>query len=280
LWITCLTGSRPAPARNPCRSGSPCDPARRSHERAAFEPAGEGGRALEQRDHRGGCCRVRAWCGAPAGARRTARSGRAGRCRACCCFRTAPATPGSKGQPALDLIVTLDDATSEIYSAFLVEEEGTRSSFRGLAAPTPGPILPSSSRRFWSENHIPSTAYAPVLASCVCSKPSGEERLEAAFTRALEIGAPSYTPVASNLQEQHRSRWRAYQPRGSTDAPAIDRADIRGRRRDTVCRAGIRSLGPQGKASGRQVDDELEHFHQRVTCVDQLLGSYGLIPAS
>ena len=36
------------------------------------------------------------------------------------------------GHGALDLIVTLDDATSEIYSAFLVEEEGTASSFRGL----------------------------------------------------------------------------------------------------------------------------------------------------
>jgi transposase len=33
----------------------------------------------------------------------------------------------------LDLIVTLDDATSAIYSAFLVEEEGTQSSFRALA---------------------------------------------------------------------------------------------------------------------------------------------------
>jgi len=32
----------------------------------------------------------------------------------------------------IDLIVTLDDATSEIYSAFLVEEEGTDSSFRAL----------------------------------------------------------------------------------------------------------------------------------------------------
>lgn len=31
-----------------------------------------------------------------------------------------------------DLIVTMEDATSEIYSAFFVEEEGTRSSFRGL----------------------------------------------------------------------------------------------------------------------------------------------------
>lgn len=37
------------------------------------------------------------------------------------------------GQPALDLIVTLDDATSAIYSAFLVPEEGTQSSFRGIA---------------------------------------------------------------------------------------------------------------------------------------------------
>jgi transposase len=37
-----------------------------------------------------------------------------------------------EGQPALDLIVTMDDATSEIYSAFLVEEEGTMSTFRGL----------------------------------------------------------------------------------------------------------------------------------------------------
>jgi transposase len=32
-----------------------------------------------------------------------------------------------------DLVVTLDDATSAIYSAFLVDEEGTLSSFRGLA---------------------------------------------------------------------------------------------------------------------------------------------------
>lgn len=31
-----------------------------------------------------------------------------------------------------DLIVTVDDATSEIYSAFFVEEEGTMSSFQGL----------------------------------------------------------------------------------------------------------------------------------------------------
>jgi len=38
--------------------------------------------------------------------------------------------PGDPRQ--YDLVVTLDDATSAIYSAFLVEEEGTQSSFRGV----------------------------------------------------------------------------------------------------------------------------------------------------
>ena len=39
--------------------------------------------------------------------------------------------PGEERQ--YDLVVTLDDATSTIYSAFLVEEEGTASSFCALA---------------------------------------------------------------------------------------------------------------------------------------------------
>ena len=38
---------------------------------------------------------------------------------------------GCKARPR-DLIVTLDDATGEIYSAFLIEEEGTASTFRAL----------------------------------------------------------------------------------------------------------------------------------------------------
>jgi transposase len=37
-----------------------------------------------------------------------------------------------KGLPAMDLIVTMDDATNTIYSAFLVPEEGTASTFRAL----------------------------------------------------------------------------------------------------------------------------------------------------
>src|SRR5258708_31580787 len=39
--------------------------------------------------------------------------------------------PGQVGR--YDLVVTLDDATSAIYSAFLVAEEGALSSFRGIA---------------------------------------------------------------------------------------------------------------------------------------------------
>lgn len=48
------------------------------------------------------------------------------------------------GQPGLDLIVTMDDATSTIYSAFLVEEEGTASTFRGLLDVFGARGLPSS----------------------------------------------------------------------------------------------------------------------------------------
>jgi transposase len=38
------------------------------------------------------------------------------------------------GCEPMDLIVTMDDATNEIYSAILVEEEGTASTFRALLA--------------------------------------------------------------------------------------------------------------------------------------------------
>jgi transposase len=48
------------------------------------------------------------------------------------------------GQPPLDLIVTMDDATSAIYSAFRVEEEGTASTFRALLEVFAAQGLPSS----------------------------------------------------------------------------------------------------------------------------------------
>jgi transposase len=49
-----------------------------------------------------------------------------------------------EGAAELDLIITMDDATSAIYSAFLVEEEGTASTFRALLEVFTGHGLPAS----------------------------------------------------------------------------------------------------------------------------------------
>jgi transposase len=49
-----------------------------------------------------------------------------------------------EGEAELDLVVTMDDATSEVYSAFLVEEEGTASTFRALLEVFLGKGLPGS----------------------------------------------------------------------------------------------------------------------------------------
>ena len=48
------------------------------------------------------------------------------------------------GQPDMDLIVTMDDATSTVYSAFLIAEEGTMSTFQGLIEVCTDHGLPSS----------------------------------------------------------------------------------------------------------------------------------------
>lgn len=48
------------------------------------------------------------------------------------------------GEPPLDLVVTMDDATSTIYSAFLVEEEGTASTLRALLEVFTAHGLPAS----------------------------------------------------------------------------------------------------------------------------------------
>ncbi len=49
-----------------------------------------------------------------------------------------------EGAPELDLVVTMDDATGEIYSAFLVEEEGTVSTMQALLEVFAAKGLPSS----------------------------------------------------------------------------------------------------------------------------------------
>jgi hypothetical protein len=62
-----------------------------------------------------------------------------------------------EGQPALDLIVTLDDATGAIYSAFLVEEEGTASTFRALKEVFSGHGLPMSFYTDRGSHYFPTT---------------------------------------------------------------------------------------------------------------------------
>ena len=60
------------------------------------------------------------------------------------------------------------------------------------------------------------------------AKAHGSLRLEAARERALEIGAHSYSSVASILRnnlDRHKPRQSA---RGATDGPAISHSNIRG----------------------------------------------------
>ncbi|MGH8510425.1 MAG: ISNCY family transposase, partial [Gammaproteobacteria bacterium] len=51
-----------------------------------------------------------------------------------------------------DLIVTMDDATSEHYTMFFVPEEGTASSFQGVRAIIESRALFSSLGHYW--NHL------------------------------------------------------------------------------------------------------------------------------
>ena len=61
-------------------------------------------------------------------------------------------THGSGARGAFDLIVTIDAATGAVYSAFLIEEEGTASTFRAArgslrrARPADEPAIPTAER--------------------------------------------------------------------------------------------------------------------------------------
>jgi len=64
-------------------------------------------------------------------------------------------------KPPLDLIVTLDDATGAIYSAFLVEEEGTASTFRALT-------------ETFGAHGLPMSLYTDRGSHYFCTSKSGE----------------------------------------------------------------------------------------------------------
>jgi hypothetical protein len=99
-----------------------------------------------------------------------------------------------EGQPALDLIVTLDDATGAIYSAFLVEEEGTASTFRAL-------------REVFAEHGLPMSLYTDRGSHYFRTKAGEIDRgCPTQVGRALEplgvepIGA--YSPQARGRSER------------------------------------------------------------------------------
>ena len=70
----------------------------------------------------------------------------------------------------------------------------------------------------------PEQGFRSCIGILRLAKPHGPERLEAACERALEIGARSYSSVASILKNNLDRRT----PRRATDGPAIDHPNIRG----------------------------------------------------
>jgi transposase len=99
-------------------------------------------------------------------------------------------------RPALDLIVTLDDATSAILSAFLVAEEGTASTFRAL-------------REVFERHGLPLSLYTDRGSHYFCAAAAGEKAGRAGLTqvgRALDhLGVEhiaAYSPQARGRSER------------------------------------------------------------------------------
>jgi transposase len=100
------------------------------------------------------------------------------------------------GQPALDLIVTMDDATSTIYSAFLVEEEGTASTFRALLEVLTRHGLPSSLYTDRGSHYFHTPA---------ANGPVDKERLTQVGRALKHLGIehiPAYSPEARGRSER------------------------------------------------------------------------------
>jgi transposase len=98
--------------------------------------------------------------------------------------------------PELDLIVTMDDATSTIYSAFLVQEEGTASSFRACLEVFTAQGLPSG---FYTDrgSHYFLT---PKVGEAV-----DKERLTQVGRALKQLGIehiPAYSPEARGRSER------------------------------------------------------------------------------
>lgn len=100
------------------------------------------------------------------------------------------------GGGELDLIVTMDDATGMIYSAFLVEEEGTASSLRGLI-------------EVFEEKGLPSSLYTDrgshYFFTPKAGEPVSKERLTQVGRALARLGIehiPAYSPEARGRSER------------------------------------------------------------------------------
>ena len=100
------------------------------------------------------------------------------------------------GQPMLDLIVTMDDATSTIYSAFLVGEEGTASTFQALL-------------EVFCAHGLPSSLYSDRGSHYFFTPKAGEavdkERLTQVGRALQQLGIahiPAYSPEARGRSER------------------------------------------------------------------------------
>ena len=173
------------------------------------------------------------------------------------------------GRPPIDLVVTLDDATSELFSAFLVEEEGTASSFRGLAEviARPGPVL-RALHRPWrpllphARGRRPGRPAAsdPGRPGAGAARHRAHRGLFAAGARALGAGLPHAAgPAAQGAGPGRHHRHRGRQPLDPRGLPAGAQRPLRGdgrarghRLRAGRARAMARSALPPGDPSGRQ----------------------------
>lgn len=100
------------------------------------------------------------------------------------------------GRPQLDLIVTMDDATSTIYSAFLVEEEGTASTLQALLEVFTAKGLPGSLYSDRGSHYF----YTPKADG-----PVDKDRLTQVGRALKHLGIehiPAYSPEARGRSER------------------------------------------------------------------------------
>ena len=125
-------------------------------------------------------------------------------------------------QAPLDLIVTMDDATSTIYSAFMTDEEGTASSLRGLLETFVAKGLPSSLYTDRGSHYF----YTPKAGETV-----DKQRLTQVGRALFRLGIehiPAYSPEARGRSERTFGTLQERLPKelklaGITDVAAANR---------------------------------------------------------